>query len=252
MTRHNRPPKDFDIPKLHFVEPDKYSHVLPKSTDPEEIAFRQKNPGLDRLRKQHIGLYIAGKLVNWPFQQEESRTYVNNIVAINLLNTSAYAFEEEQRAGMRNKLKLPELAAAIDDGVWYESKAGLYSLINDHLSIADVASNNWMLAHQSDAESRRLQSAVTFARSAGNAALKLISLGLTDDTESPAYTMQKNAQTLATQLLDQAREAYLINGVSPSLKHMAVDPLDKIFPRPKTDEAMDALVQLRSELKDDQ
>ncbi len=250
MTRNNRPPRNFDIPKLHFVEPTKYNHKLPKSTDPEEIAFRQKYPGLDKLRKQHIGLYMARKLVNWPFKSYESNTYVNNIVAINLLNTSAYAFEEEQEAGMRNELKLPELAARIDEGVWYESEDGLHRRINDHLTIADSASVNWMNAHELGKEKLKTKSAVTFARSTGNAALKLISLGLTNDTESSAYEMQKNAQTMAMQLLDQAREAYLINGVSPSLKHMAVDPVEKIFPHPKTDEAMDALVQLREEIEE--
>ena len=247
MTRKNQPPRNFDIPKLHFVEPAKYNHVLPKSSDPEEIAFRQKHPGLDKLHKQHIGLSMARRLVNWPFKENESRMYVNNIVAINLLNTSAHAFEEEQEAGMRNELKLPELAAKIDDGVWYETRAGLLHRANDHLTVAENASTNWIRAHQNGKEHLRIKSAITFARSTGSTALKLVSLGLTADTESSAYDMQKNAQTIATQLLDQAREAYQIHGVSPSLKHMATDPIDTIFVEPKTDEAMDALVQLREE-----
>lgn len=247
MTRRNNPPRDFDVPKVHLPNPSELNHVLEKSSDPEEIAFRQQNPGLDRLRKQHIGLHMSRRLVFWPFKEKESQAYVNNTVAINLFNTSAFAFEEEQRAGMRNRLKLPILADYADDETWYQTYAGIYRKISEDFNLAEASSINWMNAHSSGYNKRIETSAVTFARSTGQAALKLVSLGLTHDTQSTPSEMGKNVQTLSLQLLDQSREAYAMSGVHPSLKHMATDPVEKVFPAAPTAEAIDALIQLREE-----
>ena len=254
MTRKNRPPRHLDVPKIHFVDPAKYNHVLPKSSDPEEIAFRQKYPGLDKLRKQHIGLSMAKRLIFWPSFQEEtpqqeqkSRTYVNNMVAISLFNTAAHAFEEEQEAGMRNVLRLPELAAEMDEGTWYESQEGLYAKISTSLLGAEKASNNWMNFHRLGNDTRRVSNATLFARRTGEAALMLTSLGLTSDTESSPYDMQKNAQVVSQQLLDQARVAYLLTGVDSSLKHMAVDTAEHVFPNAPTENVVHALRQLQIE-----
>lgn len=248
MTRRNRPPKNFDVPKLHFVDPAKHNHVLPKSTDPVEIAFRQKHPGLDRLRKQDIGLYMARRLVSLPTFNSKERTYVNNIIAMNLFNTSVFAFQEEQEAGMRNELKLPELADEVENDFWYESEEGMYHRISAQFDVAEKASINWMNAYILGKERQRITSAISFARSVGNTALRLATVGLTRDTKSTPYEMQKNAQSLSTQLLDQSREAYLLTGVDPSLKHMAVAPVEEVFPRAPSEKVTDALIQIRRDL----
>ncbi|MBI3889410.1 hypothetical protein HY312_02450, partial [Candidatus Saccharibacteria bacterium] len=235
------------------------NHVLPKSSDPDEIAFRQKSPGLDKLRKQHIGLSMAKQLIFWPsFQEEEpedeqkSRTYVNNMVAISLFNTAAHAFEEEQEAGMRNVLRLPELAAEMDEDTWYESTEGLYAKMRGSLLGAEKASTNWMNFHRLGNEKRSTENATLFARRTGETALMLTSLGLTYDTQSSPYDMQKNAQVVSQQLLDQARTIHLITGVDSSLKHMAVDPVEKIFPKtnPKNSPSENVLEVLRQLQRD--
>ena len=253
MTRNSRPPKHFDMPKVHLSGDE--VHVLPKSTDPEEIAWRTKNPGLDRLRYQHFGLHIATELTrpSQVYEDKNIRTYVNGRVALALFNTSWFAFQEEPEDVMRNRLLLPLLAEEDPSETYYQTEHRLHLKAYEDLSLARVASVAWMNRHTQG--KNIVKSAKTFAQSVGNSALKLASLGLTHDNESTIYDMQVNARLISQQLLDQSREAHRATGVDPSLKQMATDPIERIFPIvPGADEetihtihaARQALIQART------
>ncbi len=245
MTTSNKPPRDFDLPKVHL--PPGHEHVLPKSDDPEVIAFRSAHAGLDRLRYQDVGLHIVRQLVFWPYEQQESRRYVASRAALPLFNTAAFAFREEKETVMRNRLKLPVLAEEAPEENWYETQEGLLAKVRDDFSIAEKTSKNWQHALVQGVERKQILSARAFGRAVGESALKLVALGLTDDTTSTVYMMQRNARDLSQQLLDQSREAHRDLGVDPSLKQLAAYPIADSFPHPPTQEVTDAIAQLQEE-----
>ena len=213
--------RDFDLPRQH-LEP-KIGHFVPaRAIDPIEIVRRRDmNPGSLLAECQLTGIRCASKILEI-VTDEEGLPFTCDILGQAGLNTAWYSYAERAHDVMRRRLHLPILAHArarnpdflIEDAVEGYQKAE---------TCARKLKNAIEHGVLSEAPHQR-----NFGRIIGNTSLRLACYepavsGELESAEGDDIRLQDLARKRALELLESARDAYLVMHAHPSIAQLS-DP----------------------------
>jgi len=195
--------------------------VLPKSQDPERIAYLKRMPaGTANAEAQFFGHGVAYGVLN-TVTDPEAISYAVDILAPAAFNTAWY--NGAQAAGMevqRRRLKLPRFdlphGNQLPSDFWQLGRQAF----GGSLKVADT------IVRATHNQDRRLnQYKKLYMRQLGNAALELVGSQLDPKliAEASAFDAQLWARMQSLRLLDTARNLGEVIGRHPSLKQLA-DP----------------------------
>lgn len=193
--------------------------ILPKSQDPERIAYLQTMPaGTANAEAQFFGHGVASGVLN-TLSDPEAIAYSVGILAPAGFNTAWYTGAQNVVAVQRRRLKLPRFD--MPEGIveprafWQDGREQFAA----SLKLADT------IARETRSSSERIHiTKRLYMRQLGNAALALASSQLSPDIVlATAYDAQLSARLQSQRLLKASRELGKVVGRHPSLKQLA-DP----------------------------
>lgn len=245
MTK--QPFKHFDLPTIHFAAGEGY--VPPRTRDSIEADRRHNNPP-DTLILEHQSIGVAKLLALHDIAPDNpaDRDYINENMAMALLNAAYHSSAQHADDVMRRRLDLPTLAD--DDADWRETRSGLYTRTRTSLMRTAELAAALELAHKKGLQTKQL--AKQFGRQAGSTALQLVSVPLTDAPRGmSAGEIQTVMRYTASDTLERARQSRDKFGVPASIAQFALadSPLSTVMRQnaPNSNQAFYALEQVHEE-----
>jgi hypothetical protein len=213
-----RPFRDFDMPVEHLNA--LLHDVLPKSQDPERIAYLKTMPrGTANAEAQFFGHGVAYGVLNTVTEPTDIG-YAVDILAPAAFNTAWYSGAQATTDVQRRRLKLPRFdmpeGIATPQTFWDSGRQNF----GGALKLANTLVRE---THERNPQINKRRQ--MYMRQLGNAALELTGSQLSSGilAEATAYDAQLWARMQSLRLLDTARNLGEIIGRHPSLKQLA-DP----------------------------